>query len=205
MGLVFLNEDYLTKTDSQAVKGVDDNVFKEFDYMTRKIGKAKMLVVVLEAKLLDTNKWRGPVNFNLGGRKYHDMSGNLDDPAYLKTNVDELAAKIREQSNLPVTTDIPAAAAGVTTNIPAAAAAAAAGNSAGNTTQSAKPAVAMPTSVPAPPLDNEFRQAALKKPVKGLIKNETKKLMNSRQAEVVFNLAYKFKVREIHPNLVNSE
>ena len=84
--IVFLTRKYHDKVNSNNAR---DNCKKEFLYASEKKTRLKMVPVVMEKCMLDTNTWNGLVGFNLCREMYVSMSGNLEDTTYLnqQTNI----------------------------------------------------------------------------------------------------------------------
>ena len=84
--IVFLTRKYHDKVNSNNAR---DNCKKEFLYASEKKTRLKMVPVVMEKCMLDTNAWNRLVGFNLCRKMYVSMSGNLEDTTYLnqQTNI----------------------------------------------------------------------------------------------------------------------
>ena len=84
--IVFLTRKYHEKVNSNNAR---DNCKKEFLYASEKKTRLKMVPVIMEKFMLDTNAWNGLVGFNLCREMYVNMSGNLEDRTYLiqQTNI----------------------------------------------------------------------------------------------------------------------
>ena len=94
MALVFVTKIYQEKANGKGASGVSDNVYLEFNHCVSKLTPDKMICVVMEHGMLNDKKWRGKFGFNLSGRIYVDLTGNLNDPAYLSSKMIELKKAI---------------------------------------------------------------------------------------------------------------
>ncbi len=69
--LVFMTENYVKKVNGWNYK---DYCRKEFSYAVQKLGKEKILFVVLEKSMRNSNEWGGKIRFHVGNPLYVDMS-----------------------------------------------------------------------------------------------------------------------------------
>ncbi len=72
--LVFVTENYVRKVNGGNEK---DYCKREFNYGFEKLGKDRILLVVLDGSMKDSNQW-GKILFNLGSVLYVDMSMTYD-------------------------------------------------------------------------------------------------------------------------------
>jgi alpha-tubulin suppressor-like RCC1 family protein len=70
--IVFITKRYMNKVDQKSSEL--DYCQMEFGYALRTKKVTNMIPVVMEAEMLDTSKWFGPVGAALGGQLYIDMS-----------------------------------------------------------------------------------------------------------------------------------
>jgi len=183
VGLVFVTQAYHDKVDGKAYKGTSDNCYMEFSYMTMKITKAKMLTVVLEPEMKDPKKWNGPLGFQMSGKLYVDMCGNLDDPNVMKEKMDGLMSRLNPLLGRD-------ADANNNTSAPSTAPS--------NTPTTSKTVEAKPAAAATPPpvisLDDEMRKRVLAMPIKKVIKKATEDEMNEGRGTLVFSVGLKFGV-----------
>jgi len=85
--VVFITRKYMEKV---AGDDAGDTCQLAFKYAARKKGNKKMVPVVMEPELRDTNAWTGPVDFELSSKLYVDFA----EPALSPTKVDELYFRI---------------------------------------------------------------------------------------------------------------
>ena len=90
--LVFITRQYLDK-----VTGEDssDNCKLEFEYATRNKTSSKMIAVIMEKSMSNSREWTGSVGMHLGGKIYVDMTGDLEDEAYLSKQMEILQREIQ--------------------------------------------------------------------------------------------------------------
>ena len=90
--LVFITRRYLEK-----VTGEDssDNCKLEFEYATRNKTSSKMIAVIMEKSMSKSREWTGSVGMHLGGKIYVDMTGDLEDEAYLSKQMEILQREIQ--------------------------------------------------------------------------------------------------------------
>ena len=80
---------FITKTYCDKVNGKDesDNCKLEFNFAAKRV---KMLAVVMEQNMRDTQKWKGSIGIYLGQKLFIDMCGNLDDQNYVNQRMNRL-------------------------------------------------------------------------------------------------------------------
>lgn len=89
--LVFVTRNYMNKV---AGTNANDNCQLEFQYGLRKKSAALMLPIVMEERMKNSNKWKGPVGFALGGLLYSNL---ISDDEW-ETKMDTLAAAIKKKT-----------------------------------------------------------------------------------------------------------
>eukprot|EP00794_Sanderia_malayensis_P011111 gene11111-12281_t len=90
--LVFVTKRYCEKVNAGSP---GDNCELEFDHAVRVTKTNNMLAIVMESGMSDTSSWRGKVGMQLGNKLYVELSGNVNDPVYLKQkcqNIIDVAA-----------------------------------------------------------------------------------------------------------------
>ena len=90
--IVFITKKYHDKVTG---KKDNDNCKREFNYAVRKRTSSKMVAVVMEQDLCDTTKWEGAIGFDLGGKMFIDMSGELNEKNYLNQKMKLLKEELR--------------------------------------------------------------------------------------------------------------
>ena len=90
--IVFITKRYLDK-----VNGEDEGDYckLEFNYAARKKTSAKMLAVVMESNMRDSNKWDGTVGMIFADNMFIDMSGDLNNQDYLRQNIELLKERLK--------------------------------------------------------------------------------------------------------------
>ena len=90
--LVFITRQYLDKVTGE---DASDNCKLEFEYATRNKTSSKMIAVIMEKSMSNSCKWTGSVGMHLGGKIYVDMTGDLEDEAYLSKQMEILQREIQ--------------------------------------------------------------------------------------------------------------
>ena len=78
--IIFVKEKYHEKVNG---RDQNDEISHEFRYATTVKKMSKIITVVMEKDMLDTEKWRGLFGFQLHGNIYVDMSGEFYHEPYL--------------------------------------------------------------------------------------------------------------------------
>ena len=90
--LVFITRRYLEKVIDE---DSSDNCKLEFEYATRNKTSSKMIAVLMEKSMSKSREWTGSVGMHLGGKIYVDMTGDLEDEAYLSKQMEILQREIQ--------------------------------------------------------------------------------------------------------------
>ena len=95
---------FITRRYYEKVKGRNarDNCYIEFEYASRKKTKLKMVAVIMEKCMCDTKRWIGLISVHLGGEKFIDMSGDLDNRAYLSKQMEALDKELQSKGIKPL-------------------------------------------------------------------------------------------------------
>ena len=88
---------FLTRACHGKVNGKNarDDCRREFLYASNKKTISKMVPVVMEKYMLNTNLWSGLIGFNLCREMYVDMSGDLEDKLYLTQQMELLKRELQ--------------------------------------------------------------------------------------------------------------
>ena len=70
----------------------------EFNYASNRV---KMIAIVLDSAMKDTQKWKGNIGLSLSTKLYVDLTGNIDDQAYLKKQLGLLQRMLDEENIKP--------------------------------------------------------------------------------------------------------
>ena len=96
--IVFITRRYYEKVNGDDAK---DNCQLEFNYALRIKTRLQVVPVVMDKCMCDPTKWSGRVGFYLGGEKYIDMTGDLENKTYLSNQIkvlqNELQSKVIAQ------------------------------------------------------------------------------------------------------------
>ena len=90
---------FITRKYHEKVNGEDagDNCQLEFNYASRKKTRTKMVAVVMDKCMCDAKSWTGQVGIHLGGEKYVDLTGNLEDRTYLSNQIKVLQNELESK------------------------------------------------------------------------------------------------------------
>ena len=99
--VVFVTERYQTKANGHGPDGETDNCFFEFGTISRKFGSDRIVVVVMEERMLNTRKWSGIVGARMGGILYTNLTSDDDDE--FERGCLEIIRKIRAVGHQPTT------------------------------------------------------------------------------------------------------
>ena len=97
--IVFITQRYYNKVNG---KKAGDNCQKEFQHASKIKTRAKMVPVVMEKVMCDLNPWLGLVGINIGGEKYIDMSGDIEDETYLSQQMELLLKELKSKGIQPM-------------------------------------------------------------------------------------------------------
>ena len=92
--IVFITKRYLKKVNGEHA---GDNCKLEFNYASRQKTSSKMVAVVMEESMRNSNTWTGSVGMHLGGELYVDMSGNLENRNYLSKQMEVLQKELQSK------------------------------------------------------------------------------------------------------------
>ena len=85
--IAFITQKYLDKVNGE---NASDNCKREFNYAVNKKTSSKIVPVIMERDMCDTSKWTGSLAFHLCNKLFIDMSGDLNDKAYLSLKMNSL-------------------------------------------------------------------------------------------------------------------
>ena len=97
--IVFITRRYYEKVNGSDAR---DNCYFEFEYASRIKTKLKMVAVIMEKCMCDTKRWFGLIGAHLGGEKFIDMSGDLDNRAYLSKQMKALDKELQSKGIKPL-------------------------------------------------------------------------------------------------------
>ena len=92
--IIFITKRYLEKVNGSKR---DDNCKLEFDYASRRKTSSKMVPVLMEKSVGEPKNWTSSVGMILGGELYIDMSGDLENRAYLCEQMDLLRKELQSK------------------------------------------------------------------------------------------------------------
>ena len=90
---------FITRRYHEKVNGKDagDSCQLEFNYASRNKTRSKMIPVVLDKCMCDPKRWTGQVGMHLGGEKYVDMTGDVEDRSYLSEQIKVLQNELQSK------------------------------------------------------------------------------------------------------------
>ena len=90
---------FITRRYHEKVNGINasDNCQLEFNYASRKKTRLKMVAVVMDSCMVDTNSWTGSIGMHLGGEIYVEMSGDLNNKSYLRKQMKILQNELQSK------------------------------------------------------------------------------------------------------------
>ena len=94
---------FITRRYHEKVNGINasDNCQLEFNYASRKKTRLKMVAVVMDSCMVDTNSWTGSIGMHLGGEIYVEMSGDLNNKSYLRKQMKILQNELQSKGIKP--------------------------------------------------------------------------------------------------------
>lgn len=92
--IAFLTRKYCEKVNGNNSR---DNCKIEFMYASRK----KLVAVVMEKQMCNSNTWMGLIGLTLGGQLFVDMSGDLEDNLYLSRQMELLKIQLQSKGIHP--------------------------------------------------------------------------------------------------------
>ena len=94
---------FITRRYHEKVNGMNasDNCQLEFNYASRKKTRLKMVAVVMESCMVDTNRWTGSIGMHLGGEMFVEMSGDLNNKSYLRKQMKILQNELQSKGIKP--------------------------------------------------------------------------------------------------------
>ena len=99
--IAFITRQYHDKVKSENSK---DNCKLEFSYAANKLSNSKMVAVVMEERMLCTDKWDGLVGLHLCGKMFVDMTGDVENEAYLRKRMKDLQKELKAMGIQPMNT-----------------------------------------------------------------------------------------------------
>ena len=97
--IIFITRRYYEKVNGE---NAGDNCKKEFHYASKVKTRAKMVPVVMEKSMRDSDSWSGLVGINLRGEMYVDMSGDMENKTYLSQQMKLLLRQLQSKGIQPV-------------------------------------------------------------------------------------------------------
>ena len=94
---------FITKTYYEKVNGENtmETCKLEFNYAVKTKTRSKIVPVVMEQCMRDSNRWTGTVGIHLSGALYIDMSGNLEDRNYISRQMEHLKYELQNKGIQP--------------------------------------------------------------------------------------------------------
>ena len=89
--VVFMTRKYHDKVTS---KIANNNCKLEFSHAKRIKKIDKMIALVMEPCMANTKEWKGHTGMHLGGKKYINMTENLEDETYLRKQMEVLQKEL---------------------------------------------------------------------------------------------------------------
>ena len=96
---VFITQKYHNKVNG---KVGNDNCKLEFGYATITKTNNKIIAIVMEPCMTNIKKWKGQVGLHLGGKKYVNMSEDVENETYLRKQVKDLQKEFRSMGIQPM-------------------------------------------------------------------------------------------------------
>ena len=96
--IVFITRRYHDKVVSM---NASDYCQLEFNYASRRKSRLKMVAVVMESCMRDTDRWTGLIGMHLGRQLYVDMSGDLKNRTYLNEQMKVLQKELQSRGIQP--------------------------------------------------------------------------------------------------------
>ena len=95
---------FITRRYCEKVNGENgrDNCQKEFQHASEIKTRAKIVPVVMEESMRDATPWKGLVGINIGKEMYVDMSGDIENKAYLNQKMELLLRQLQSKGIQPV-------------------------------------------------------------------------------------------------------
>ena len=97
--IAFITRRYYEKVNGENAR---DNCQKEFQYASEIKTRAKIVPVVMEESMRDATPWKGLVGINIGREMYVDMSGDIENKAYLNQKMELLLRQLQSKGIQPV-------------------------------------------------------------------------------------------------------
>ena len=97
--IAFITRRYYEKVNGENAR---DNCQKEFQHASEIKTRAKIVPVVMEESMRDATPWKGLVGINIGKEMYVDMSGDIENKAYLNQKMELLLRQLQSKGIQPV-------------------------------------------------------------------------------------------------------
>ena len=97
--IAFITRRYYEKVNGENAR---DNCQKEFQHASEIKTRAKIVPVVMEESMRDATPWKGLVGINIGREMYVDMSGDIENKAYLNQKMELLLRQLQSKGIQPV-------------------------------------------------------------------------------------------------------
>ena len=97
--IAFITRRYYEKVNGENAR---DNCQKEFQHASEIKTRAKIVPVVMEGSMRDATPWKGLVGINIGREMYVDMSGDIENKAYLNQKMELLLRQLQSKGIQPV-------------------------------------------------------------------------------------------------------
>ena len=97
--IAFITRRYYEKVNGENAR---DNCQKEFQHASEIKTRAKIVPVVMEESMRDATPWKGLAGINIGREMYVDMSGDIENKAYLNQKMELLLRQLQSKGIQPV-------------------------------------------------------------------------------------------------------
>ena len=97
--IAFITRRYYEKVNGENAR---DNCQNEFQHASEIKTRAKIVPVVMEESMRDATPWKGLVGINIGREMYVDMSGDIENKAYLNQKMELLLRQLQSKGIQPV-------------------------------------------------------------------------------------------------------
>lgn len=97
--IVFMTKKYYDKVTG---KIANDNCKLEFNHAKRIRTSNAMIAVVMEPCMTNTREWKGHVGMHIAGRRYIDMTENVENETYLRKQMEKLQEELRNMGIKPM-------------------------------------------------------------------------------------------------------
>ena len=97
--IAFITRRYYEKVNGENAR---DNCQNEFQHASEIKTRAKIVPVVMEESMRDATPWKGLAGINIGREMYVDMSGDIENKAYLNQKMELLLRQLQSKGIQPV-------------------------------------------------------------------------------------------------------